>query len=247
MNSRQEVVSKLTEYGYYIMTERLQIKYNSLCIGEFEIVGTNFIVDVKASSISRRTNRAYDFIYVYNLLPDNYKYIVYSPHLTTERIKELKELYSNPSYIIINNLEDIKNYISPMKNIECTTTRDLSNLLMITDDEMENINSIYIPYDIYKKVYDAMVYRNDTYISSTDQTLTKLNRLTLLLNEKIRFDKTNLVNVFPFCSREKQPHSIHLSKLEKIKLTPTYYNSDFKKDAKYMDTDIIYKKIQSSG
>ena len=155
MNHR-EVVSKLKGYGYYILSQYAEIMYNSRPIGQLEIVGMNFILDVKTTSFENSSNRTIDFLHRHNLLPEDYKYIVYSPLFTEDEIKELKEIYTIPSFIFINDLEKIKEYVSPVRNIECNTTRDLANLLWITDDEMNMINKIYIPYDIYKKHYETI-------------------------------------------------------------------------------------------
>lgn len=228
-----EVVSKLAEDGYYIRYENLEVRYLGTAVCEFDIVGMNFIVDVKNKYFNKSRNKTNNFVYTYNLIPKDYIYFIYSPLFTDEEIKELKEIYTSPSYVFINNLEKIKEYVSPMKNIECNTTRDLANLLWITDDEMNKINTIYVPYTIYKRHYDTLMRLRDTGEYNTIVLTKQINKIDLLVKEnKLVFDKLNLDNVFPFSSGDKFKNSsyIKLNSLDKIVLYPKYYNIDFNKE-----------------
>ena len=240
MNHR-EVVSKLKEYGYYILSEYAEIMYSYRPVGELEIVGMNFILDVKTTSFRNSSNRTIDFLHRHKLLPEDYKYIVYSPLFTEDEIKELKEIYTHPSYIFINNLEKIKEHVSPVRNIECNTTRDLANLLWITDDEMNMINKIYIPYDVYKKHYETITRLRDVPRGMPENNtilLTgRINKIDSLIKEnKIVFDKSGLDYVYPFSSGDKYVnYQLKLKSLDKIVLNQAYYKSYFKtEDRHYM-------------
>ena len=229
----QEVVSKLIEDGYYIIHENLEVRYLNSAICKFNIVGMNFILDVKTSLINNNSgSRINSLLYVRHLLPEGYKYILYSSLFTEDEIKELKDTYTSPSYIFINDLEKIKEYVSPMKNVECNTTRDLRNLLWITDDEMNKINTIYVPYDIYKKCYETLTLLRDIPENNTLMYTEKINRIESLIREnKLVFDKSHLENVFPFTSRKKKYirlKYINLKSLDKIVFNQIYYNMCFK-------------------
>lgn len=231
----REVVSKLVDDGYYILYENLEVRYLGAPVCEFDIVGMNFIVDVKTTSFNNSSNKTINFLYAYNLLPKDYIYFVYSPLFTDNKIKELKEIYTSPSYIFINNLEKIKEYVSPMKNIECNTTRDLANLLWSTDDEMNKIRTIYVPYTIYKRHYDTLVRLRDTGDYNTIVLTGRINKIDSLVKEnKLVFDKSHLENLFPFSSGDKFKNSskLKLNSLDKIVLYPKYYSIDFNKEDK---------------
>ena len=227
-----EVISKLKEYGYYILSEYAKIMYRSCPLGELEIVGMNFILDIKTTSFENSSNKTINFLHGYNLLPDGYKYIVYSVLFTEDKIKQLKEMYTNPSFIFINDLEKIKEYVSPVRNIECNTTRDLANLLWITDDEINKINTIYIPYDVYKNYYETITRLRDMPENNTLLLTGKINKIDSLVKEnKIVFDKTGLEYVYPFSSGDKLVnYKLKLKSLDKIVLKQAYYKSNFKKE-----------------
>lgn len=229
--NHEEVVSNLVDYGYYILYENLEIKYlgySTIC--EFDIVGLNFIIDVKTTKFHNSSNKTINFLQAYRLLPEGYKYFVYSPLFTEDEIEELKEIYTSPSFIFINDLKKIKEYISPVKNMECNTTRDLANLLRITDDEISKINKIYVPYSIYRTYYDSIIRLRNVH---DDLLLTrKSSKIDSLIEEnKIVFDKSHLENVYPFSSGDKYKNSckLHIKSLDKIVLNQAYYNVDFKK------------------
>lgn len=230
--SHNEVVSNLVDYGYYILYENLEVRYLShTTICEFDIVGLNFILDVKTTKFHNSSNKTINFLHAYRLLPEGYKYFVYSPLFTEDEIEELKDIYTSPSFIFINDLETIKEYISPMKNMECNTTRDLANLLRITDDEMSKINKVYVPHSIYRTHYDTITRLRD--VHNTLSLTRKINRIDSLIEEnKIVFDKSHLENVYPFSSGDKYKNSskLHIKSLDKIVLNQGYYNVDFKKE-----------------
>ncbi len=227
---REDVLSKLTEYDYTIFSKNMELRYLGYPLAEFDIVCMNFILDIKTTTFNNSSNRTINLLQTHNLVPEGYKYVVYSPLSTDDEVKQLKEIYTNPSILFITTLETIKEIIPPIKNIECTTTRDLANLMMVTDDEMEKINKIYVPYDIYKRHYDTITRLRDIPGFNVNLLTTKVNTIDRLIKEnKLVFDKSDLEYVYPFRSGTNTS-KLYLSNLDKITLNPAYYKCNFKKN-----------------
>jgi hypothetical protein len=234
MECEKEIVSKLEQLGYHIFYRNMYIYYNKCQVSELDIIGANFIVEVKSTKFENCETEGFKFFYRHNLLPKNYTYFVYSALSTDEAIKSLNETYAKSSYIFLNNIENIKEYIRPLKNIECTTTMALSNILRIHDNDLEKINKIYVPYDIYNKVHITLIYLLENKLYNFMDSRVKLDKLVMLVKtNKLVFTKDGLEYLYPLKKTHTPRRKLYLSKLIPIEFKPYYYIQSFRKCPKY--------------
>jgi hypothetical protein len=228
------VASKLVEFGYPIFHRNLKVFYNKNEITEFDIVSMNFILEVKSSKFTNCKNKGFIQFYSNNLLPENFKYFIYSAQSTYDEITTLKNIYSNPDYIFINNLEKIKEYITPQKNIECLTKELVESLLHLHYTELNKITHIYIPYTIYMNVYDTLVKLRDIHTNNYADVPHKLEVLEYLQKtNKLVFDKENIQNIYPFKRRRFISKKLVLTSLKRVTIDLFYYIDTFQKDERY--------------
>lgn len=228
------VASKLVEYGYPIFYRNLKVIYNKYEITEFDIVSTNFILEVKSSTFTNCKNKGFIQFYSNNLLPENFKYFIYSAQSTDDEITTLMNIYTNPDYIFINNLEKIKEYINPEKNIECLSNELLERFLHLHYTELNKLTFLYTPYTIYMNVYDTLVKLRDVNNRNYDDILHKLEVLEYLQKtKKLVFEKENIKNIYPFKIRRLMSKKLVLTSLNRVAIDLFYYIDTFQKDERY--------------
>lgn len=188
-----EVITHLSEMGYYIFGKMITLREKKYNIALLHIVCRSFVLNMTVSlDIKRIINcNTLSFVHSNNPLPKGFTFIHYSPNASDDTLAEYRTLFPSPHMVFINKLEDVKSICPPLSiNIECTTNRDLANLNLITDAEMEKINKIYVPlsvFDDYRDNIIGMINKptyNADFLATRLVHLDELREMGKLLTEK---------------------------------------------------------------
>lgn len=220
MEFETHVENELIKLGYPIFYRNLRILCNDDEITEFDIISTNFIVEVKSGNLGKM--KGFNLVYRHSLLPENFIYFVYCPMVSDEELKRFQEQYDKPSFVFIKSLSDITNYVRPIKNINITNETALLKFLKLSYECLQSFNTIYIPKEIYDSVCKKLI--NDQSTRKLKKRLWNLE--TLKQNNKVSFNNPNSDDTFRMINNSNIITIKNISSIDRltIDLYYTMYN-----------------------
>lgn len=240
-----EVITHLSEMGYHIFGKMITLREKKHNIALLHIVCRSFVLNMTASLDIRRIINCNTLSYVHskNPLPEGFTFIHYSPNASDDTLAEYRAMFPSFHMKFINKLDDVKSICPPpLINIECTTRRDMANLNLITDAEMEKINKIYVPLSVFDDYRDKMIELINIPTYNSDFLVTRLARLdTLREMGKILTEKPSSLSeqdedsFLPFSSSNKfkyiqtKSNIYDLDDDERCHFKFIYNNNSFKK------------------
>ncbi len=175
------IVKVLEDKGYIIYQQNVKIRVDGNEITEFDIIGFDFIIEVKGGTSDpltlRLTKQRYNHL---NLLPNGYKIYYYYHNLPDEEIVKLNEALKSDT--AINSLEPIYRAHKIFNEVTIKTQADFTKFLgMVPFDKIKTINKITIEKFHFYATYYGLNYVND-YLNIDEN---------VKLSEKINWLKDN--------------------------------------------------------
>jgi hypothetical protein len=229
----KKVADELNRMGFPIFYRNVKIKYKKNNIIEFDIVSSNFIVEVKYGKQQKIYLSGLDFIIQHNMIPDGYTYYVYIPSKNNIELTELTELYNKPNIVFINTITEIRERHIPKKECTIKTQRIFTKFLELTMEEIIKFDTIYINDDIYSKTYNTLNYKRDSY-SKIDNIRWSQKVDYLLKTNKLKILQSFDTNI-PCIKTTSTPKSIHLHDIEPIKFQLSYNLYEMEKSRDMVD------------
>jgi hypothetical protein len=232
-NFEKDVANELKQMGFPIFYRNVRIRYKKNDITEFDIVSSNFIVEVKYGKQKKVYLSGFDFIVEHNMIPDGYTYYIYIPSKNSEELSNLSQHYNKSNIVFINNLSQIRERHIPKKECNIETQSIFMKFLGLTMDEIKSFNMIYINDDTYSKLYNTLNYVRDSY-SKIDNIRWSQKLDYLLKMNKLKIIKTYNKSI-PSIQKKNAPKKIDLFAIKPIKFKLKYYLNDMNKSQDMVD------------
>ena len=193
MELENSVAKALQDMGYPIFYRNLHISYRKqFLFGEFDIVGRDFIVEVKSGRDI--TTRGIDFMYTQGLLPTQFRYYVYCQRFADDEIAHMNEEFGRSNMTYINDLGVIRANHEPICECSVPNPSLFMRLLRTPLSTVLQFQRIYM-----NKYTFIRVYRNVNYIRNPYSI-----RESIMWSEKIM----RLITEGRICIVDKPPAGV---------------------------------------
>lgn len=232
MEFEETVARQLQDLGFPIFYRNLRILYDRSDLSEFDIISYDFIIEVKSGR--ECTTKGLNFMNLYGLLPNDYKYYIYCHVLSNEEIACLNENCSRKNILYINSFAEIIKNHTPVRHCAIETESVFGNFLNLPIQTINQFDKLYVSKYIYNKTYFRVHNIRDRYSvkdnlkwSDKLEFLMKQNRIILMENAPMHIPRMEKLY--------QSSIKIHLKKLEQFSIPRIYYISLFKKDDSMID------------
>ncbi len=196
MELEDYVEKELVKNGYYVQYKNLTIMYNNLQITEYDIISTDFVIEVKSGKAPKfkLSQQRHQLLF----LPKNYKLYYYCPNVDDENLENLNFCMSK--IIFVNKLEDIyKNHKPYSFELNIKDIKSFIRLLSLTLAEIKCIGRINIRENDFYHVYLSCKYMTDHYniedmIKNSYKCEHLLNNNIIYLTTKFNNNITSLIS-----------------------------------------------------
>lgn len=165
MELEQEVTTALELLGYTVFHRNLHILYKGYDYAEFDIVCSNFIVEVK-TGLPHKMN-GFRSLLSHRILPTGFKYFIYCKSLPDDALKHLTDEYDKPNIQFINTLQPIVEQFPPEPKTCWIESQSLfCRFLNLPMETITQFKTIYMSKETFLVTYDALLHDRDSYSKS---------------------------------------------------------------------------------
>lgn len=213
----------LVALGFPVLATNVKVFYNRTTLAEFDIVSSNFIVEVKSGVSYKLINKGLMTICKYKMLPPDFIYFVYLPNAPASVMKKYeryhRSLIKRNNLVFIKNLKEIFNYTKPVKNISCDSEHTFAQLM--NTSTVNSVDKIYVHRENYETLYAkltecARMHPDDAQLAAT---IDRYN--TAFTSGKIVFSMDDLQYIYPYAQKP------YRAKIKLSELTPLHFDRHF--------------------
>jgi hypothetical protein len=178
MELEKLVVSQLEDNGFPVYYKNLTVKYNSTLFTEYDVIGTNFIIEVKSGKDFKKLQINRHLKY----LPEGYKMYYYLPLKSEEEIQYLNERYKTITFI--NNLEIIYKNHKLYNEFNIRSRKDFKRFLSLPFHRIKKFDKLNILFEDFYFVYFYSTCIYDYYCLGEEDVVSS-EKIKYLMNKGV--------------------------------------------------------------